>query len=233
MSNARAERSPTDNAVADSPPASASDSVSIGQDKRLYAVGKRAFDLVLGALALLASMPIWLVAAIAVKLTSHGPILYGQTRCGRDGRAFTCYKFRTMIVGAHEMRGDLLEQHPMSGPVFKLPNDPRMTPIGRWLRKLSIDELPQLINVLLGDMSIVGPRPAIPEEVAQYTPRERIRLSVKPGLTCLWQVSGRSNISFDQWIEMDIEYIVQRGFWLDCWIVARTVPAVLKTQGAY
>ncbi len=199
----------------------------------VYGVAKRCFDLIFALLLLCFCSPIWLTAALLVKLTSAGPLLYGQTRCGRGGRHFTCYKFRTMHDGAHERRHELLHMNEMSGPVFKVPNDPRVTAIGRRLRKLSIDEIPQLLNVLRGEMSIVGPRPAIPEEVAQYTPRQLGRLGVKPGLTCLWQVSGRSSIGFERWMELDLEYIARRSFWYDLRIVLRTVPAVLSGRGAY
>jgi lipopolysaccharide/colanic/teichoic acid biosynthesis glycosyltransferase len=202
-------------------------------DSRWYSSLKRTFDIAFALGLGLFTAPIWMVAALLIKLTSRGPIIYRQTRCGRGGRHFTCYKFRTMQNGAHERRHELLHLNHMSGPVFKAVNDPRVTPLGRWLRKTSIDELPQLINVLRGEMSIVGPRPAIPEEVAQYTPVHQQRLRVKPGLTCIWQVSGRSAIGFERWMALDLEYVRRRGFWYDCRIVARTVPAVLRGRGAY
>jgi exopolysaccharide biosynthesis polyprenyl glycosylphosphotransferase len=199
---------------------------------RRYAVAKRALDIVVSALLLGMLSPLFALVALLIKVTTHGPVFFAQQRCGRNGRTFRCYKFRTMVQGAEIMKESLLTRNEMTGPVFKIRNDPRITPLGRVLRKTSIDELPQLWNVLRGDMSLVGPRPPLPEEVATYTPREHIRLSVPPGLTCLWQVSGRSDLDFDRWIELDIEYIRRRCFWYDLWLLVRTVPAVLTGRGA-
>jgi lipopolysaccharide/colanic/teichoic acid biosynthesis glycosyltransferase len=165
-------------------------------------------------------------------MTSPGPILFRQTRLGRAGQPFTCYKFRSMTVSAESEKADLLHLNEANGPVFKVRNDPRMTRAGKWLRRLSIDELPQLINVLVGEMSLVGPRPPLPDEVAKYEPRQRGRLAVKPELTCIWQVSGRSNIGFEEWIELDLEYIRKRGIWLDVTLIVLTIPAVLRARGA-
>ncbi|MHB8578027.1 MAG: sugar transferase [Dehalococcoidia bacterium] len=201
--------------------------------RRTYAVVKRGFDIVFGLALLLLSAPVWLAAVLLIRVSSRGPVLYGQRRCGPDGRLFTCYKFRTMVAGAHDRRHELHAHHQLDGPILKLPEDPRVTRLGRWLRRSSIDELPQLLNVLRGEMSIVGPRPAIPEEVVQYSAYQSGRLAVKPGLTCLWQVSGRSTIRFEHWIELDLEYIRRRGFCYDCWLVLRTIPAVLTGKGAY
>ena len=201
-------------------------------DPRGYAVAKRAID-ILGALALLAlTLPLWLVASVMVRMTSPGPILFRQTRLGRAGQPFTCYKFRSMTVSAESEKADLLHLNETDGPVFKVRNDPRVTRAGKWLRRLSIDELPQLINVLVGEMSLVGPRPPLPDEVAKYEPRQRGRLAVKPGLTCIWQVSGRSNIGFEEWVELDLEYIRKRGIWLDVTLIVLTIPAVLRARGA-
>ncbi len=197
-----------------------------------YEVAKRAFDITF-ALALAAVLaPVWITAAVLVKLTSPGPVLFRQRRCGRNGRTFEFYKFRTMVDGAEGMKADLLHLNEVDGPVFKMRNDPRVTWVGRWLRRASIDEVPNLINVVQGHMSVVGPRPPVPQEVALYRPRDLQRLSVKPGLTCLWQVSGRSTVGFDQWMELDLAYIRSRSFWLDLMIVVRTVPAVLRGTGA-
>ncbi|HLZ72509.1 MAG TPA: sugar transferase [Dehalococcoidia bacterium] len=198
-----------------------------------YAFSKRCFDLVFGMLLLVGSLPLWLLAAVLIRLSSRGPVVYGQIRIGKDGEPFTCYKFRTMIEGAHEQRHELLCQNQMDGPVFKTPDDPRVTRVGRWLRKASIDELPQFINVLRGEMSIVGPRPQSPEEVERYGPLDWGRLAVKPGMTCIWQVSGRCLVGETARMQMDLEYVRRAGFLFDCGLVLRTVPAVISARGAY
>jgi exopolysaccharide biosynthesis polyprenyl glycosylphosphotransferase len=195
--------------------------------------GKRTLDVVVASILLLLSLPVLAVAALAIKLTSRGPVLFRSTRCGRDGEPFTFFKLRSMYCGAHTMRHTLLHLNEVDGPVFKLANDPRITRVGRFIRRTSIDELPQLWNVVRGDMSLVGPRPPIPEEVEQYTASQMRRLSVKPGLTCLWQVSGRSDLSFDEWVRLDLDYISSRSFSLDLRILVRTLPAVLSCRGAY
>jgi len=183
---------------------------------------------------LVVTSPVFLAAAIGIKLTSPGPVIFCQQRGGKHGRPFTMYKFRTMGTNAEMLRAELAAQNEMSGPVFKVGNDPRVTPIGRWLRKTSIDELPQLLNVLKGDMSLVGPRPLPLYEVAQFeNSAQRRRLSVKPGLTCLWQISGRSNVtSFEDWVKLDLTYIDNWSIWLDLKILFKTVPAVLFGSGA-
>jgi exopolysaccharide biosynthesis polyprenyl glycosylphosphotransferase len=201
-------------------------------ERRLYAVAKRLFDCVLASVLLVLSAPLWVAAAALIRLTSPGPILFRQRRCGRWGREFTCYKFRTMFEGAELTRRQLEALNEVDGPVFKIRDDPRVTRVGRFLRRSSIDELPQLWNVLRGDMSIVGPRPPLPEEVARYRPRDLQRLAVTPGLTCLWQIKGRSQIKFDEWVRLDLEYIRRRSLWLDFVIVLRTIPAVLSGRGA-
>ena len=198
----------------------------------VYEFAKRVFDIVLSATALLLLLPLWVAIVLIIRLTSHGPAIFAQTRSGKDGRPFTCYKFRTMVSDAETLRHQLLHLNEMSGPVFKIRHDPRKTTVGRILRKTSLDELPQLLNVLRGDMSIVGPRPPLPAEVAEYTPHQAQRLAVKPGLTCLWQVSGRNLIDFDEWVELDIAYIKRRSFWYDITLILRTIPAVLSTKGA-
>lgn len=195
-------------------------------------VMKRALDVAISSTLLVLAAPVVLLIALAIKISSSGGILYSQTRCGLNGRRFTLYKFRTMIEGAEEKKRDLLHLNEMDGPVFKVRRDPRVTPLGRVLRRFSLDELPQLWNVLRGDMSLVGPRPPIPEEVAQYQRWQRRRLSMKPGLTCLWQISGRNTLDFDRWIELDLEYIDSWSPWLDLKILAKTVPAVLSGRGA-
>ena len=167
-----------------------------------------------------------------VKLSSRGPILFRQTRCGLNGRKFSLYKFRSMYVGAEMRKKELERQNIMGGPVFKMKRDPRVTRFGRFMRRFSIDELPQLFNVLRGDMSLVGPRPPIPDEVDMYETWHRRRLSMKPGLTCIWQVSGRNKVDFEQWMDMDLQYIDSFSLWLDFKILFRTVFVVLTGYGA-
>lgn len=194
---------------------------------------KRVVD-VLAALVLLAvSAVLWPVIALAVRLSSPGPVLFRQVRHGRGGRPFELLKFRTMVADAEKRRSDVAHLNVIpDGPAFKAPDDPRVTAVGRWLRRWSLDELPQLVNVLRGDMALVGPRPAIPEEVAQYAPWQRRRLAMKPGLTCLWQISGRSDLDFSTWMELDLAYIDHWSLWLDLKILLLTVPAVLAGRGA-
>lgn len=193
---------------------------------------KRLIDLGLSSLLLLLGLPIALLVAIAVKLSSGGRVLFRQTRCGLNGRTFTLYKFRTMVEGAEERQRDLAHLNEMDGPVFKVKGDPRVTWLGRFLRKFSLDELPQFWNVLKGDMSLVGPRPPVPEEVARYERWQRRRLAMKPGLTCLWQISGRNELEFQRWMELDLEYIDSWSPWLDLKILAKTIPVVLSGKGA-
>jgi exopolysaccharide biosynthesis polyprenyl glycosylphosphotransferase len=198
----------------------------------LQLVVKRAVDLTLSLFVFLLTLPIQVLAAIAIRLSSSGPIFFQQMRCGLNGRHFTLVKFRTMESGAEEKLHEISHLNEMSGPVFKASNDPRRTMVGRLLRRLSIDELPQLWNVIVGDMSLVGPRPPLPEEVSRYEPWQRRRLSMKPGLTCLWQISGRSEVDFDRWMELDLKYIDTWTPMLDLKILAKTVPAVLLGRGA-
>jgi exopolysaccharide biosynthesis polyprenyl glycosylphosphotransferase len=193
---------------------------------------KRLLDVSVSMLILALSLPIILIAAIAIRLSSPGSVLFKQERLGLNGRIFTLYKFRTMIEDAHQRREEVSHLNEMKGPVFKAKADPRITSVGRFLRKFSLDELPQLWNVLKGDMSLVGPRPPIPEEVEAYHRWHRRRLSMKPGLTCLWQVSGRNNVDFDRWMELDLQYIDNWSPALDLKILLRTIPAVLSGKGA-
>ncbi len=195
-------------------------------------VAKRAFDVVTAALILVLSSPLLLAAAIAIKLEDGGPILFRQERVGRGGRSFTLTKLRTMVVNADEMKADLLDQSEVDGPLFKMTNDPRITRSGRLLRKLSIDELPQLVAVLRGTMSMVGPRPALPDEVAQWDGELRDRLRVLPGLTGMWQVSGRSDTSFEQYRRLDLYYVDNWSLGHDLRICAKTVGVVLTGRGA-
>jgi exopolysaccharide biosynthesis polyprenyl glycosylphosphotransferase len=194
---------------------------------------KRLVDIVVAAIGLIVfSLPLLLIA-VAIKLSSRGPVLFKQIRCGLNGRRFTLHKFRTMYEGSDERLDEVAHLNEVDGPAFKARHDPRVTPVGRVLRRLSVDELPQLVNVLKGDMSLVGPRPPIPEEVAHYQRWQRRRLSMKPGLTGLWQVSGRAGLDdFNSWITLDLTYIDQWSLWLDLKIMLKTIPAVLSTQGA-
>ncbi|MGA7614905.1 MAG: sugar transferase [Thermoanaerobaculia bacterium] len=194
---------------------------------------KRAIDVVLSAVLLILAAPVVGISALIIKLSSPGGVLFKQERIGLNGRIFTLYKFRTMIADAHQRRIDFEHLNEMSGPVFKVKNDPRVTPVGKILRKFSLDEIPQLWNVLRGDMSIVGPRPPIPEEVWRYQTWQRRRLSMKPGLTCLWQVSGRNNVDFDRWMQLDLQYIDNWSPILDLKIMLRTIPVVLSGRGAF
>ena len=193
---------------------------------------KRLLDVGVSLLLLMLATPIIVLAAIAIKLTSPGSVLFKQERIGLNGRIFTLYKFRTMIENASQRREEVNHLNQMTGPVFKAAADPRVTTVGRILRKFSLDELPQLWNVLRGDMSLVGPRPPIPEEVRSYHRWHRRRLSMKPGLTCLWQISGRNNVDFDRWMKLDLQYIDNWSPSLDLKILLRTIPAVLSGRGA-
>ncbi len=186
----------------------------------------------IGALVgLILFLPIMIAAAIAIKIDSRGPIFFKQTRSGINGRTFKLWKFRTMVIEAEKKKAGLLAKNEMSGPVFKITNDPRVTKVGRYLRKYSIDEFPQFMNVLTGDMSLVGPRPPLPAEVADFEPWQHRKLSVKPGLTCLWQAGGRNDIDFEDWMKMDLKYIDDWSLWEDTKIIARTIPTVLKGSG--
>ncbi len=198
-----------------------------------YCFAKRAFDLLFAFVILFFTWPIMAIAALMVKLTSRGPVIFRQVRVGRGGRYFTCYKFRSMCADAEDQKRTLMHLNEVDGPVFKIKRDPRITRVGAFLRKFSIDELPQLFNVIKGDMSVVGPRPPIPTEVETYNARERGRLAVQPGLTCLWQISGRSNVSFERWIELDLMYIDNMSFFNDLGIVVKTIPAVITGAGAH
>lgn len=193
---------------------------------------RRSIDIVVASLALAAVSPVMASAAIAVRCSSPGPILFRQQRAGLGGRTFEFFKFRTMRDGSDREKEQLLEFNEQSGPVFKMTNDPRITSVGRILRRTSIDELPQLWNVLRGDMTLIGPRPPIPAEVADYERWQRGRLDVPAGLTCLWQVSGRSDIQFDDWVRMDIRYGRKPSVWTDLRILLKTFPAVLSCRGA-
>lgn len=197
-------------------------------------VTKRAFDLFISGVALALLSPLFALIAILIKLEDSGPILFRQVRVGRHGRKFLMLKFRSMRVGAETRLNDLLAKNKHElGVTFKLKNDPRVTVVGKWMRRCSFDELPQLRNVFRGDMSLVGPRPPIPREVALYTLADRRRLAVKPGITCIWQISGRAEIDFRGQVQLDVRYIESRSFWQDIKILCKTIPAVLSGNGAY
>ena len=193
---------------------------------------RRIFDFAGSIIMIIFLSPVFLAVTLAILLDSRGPAIYRQLRCGLNGRRFTFYKFRSMVQGAEIRKGDLLAHNLMDGPVFKMKNDPRVTRVGRFLRKTSLDELPQLFNVLRGNMSFVGPRPPIPEEVEKYEGWQRRRLSMKPGITGLWQVSGRNQIDFHQWMKLDLEYIDNWSIWLDFKILFKTILVVLLGKGA-
>jgi exopolysaccharide biosynthesis polyprenyl glycosylphosphotransferase len=194
---------------------------------------KRAFDLVLGGLFGLVGLPLWALISLAIKLDSPGPVLFAQTRIGKNGAPFRCFKFRSMVADAEELRPDLGDLNEASGPLFKLRNDPRRTRIGRMIRRYSLDEMPQLLNVLRGEMSLVGPRPNLPGEVEQYQEWHKKRLTVSPGMTGLWQVSGRSDLTFDEMVLLDIYYVENWNLAQDLGILIRSIPAVLHARGAY
>jgi exopolysaccharide biosynthesis polyprenyl glycosylphosphotransferase len=198
-----------------------------------YRFAKRAFDLVVGGAILLMLVPVIPLVALMIRLDSPGPVFYRQDRVGRGGRLFKFYKFRSMRADSDRMRADLEQRNEQSGPVFKIKNDPRITAVGQFLRRSSLDEIPQIFNVLKGDMSIVGPRPALPGEVAKYEAWHRRRLDVKPGITCLWQVAGRNQVGFDEWMRLDIEYMTHRSVRADVEIFLKTIPAVIARRGAY
>jgi len=191
------------------------------------------FDVALASVLLVLLSPLLLSIAVAILVsTPGGPVIFRQRRAGLHGRQFWMLKFRSMQIGADEIKATLADYNEMDGPAFKMSNDPRVTRFGRFLRKTSLDELPQLWNILRGDMSFVGPRPVPVEEVEQYEPWQRRRLSMKPGLTCLWQVSGRNELTFDEWMRLDLEYIDNWSLWLDLKIAIKTIPAVLLGRGA-
>ncbi len=203
------------------------------EESLFYLISKRIIDIVGSLLGIILLSPLFLVVSILIKLEDpKGKVFFVQVRNGKYPKTFKMYKFRSMVHNAEELLNDLMEQNEQTGPVFKIKEDPRITKVGKFIRKTSIDELPQLFNVLKGDMSLVGPRPPIPHEVDQYNSYQMQRLAVKPGLTCIWQVSGRNNIGFDEWVEMDIEYIRTRNLLLDIKLIFRTVFVLLGDENA-
>lgn len=208
-------------------------SLSSAPESELLLFLKRVLDVVAATFSLVLLSPILAVLAAAIRITSPGEVLFRQTRCGLGGRRFTLYKLRSMVNNAEQLRAELHQLNELDGPAFKISDDPRITPVGRLLRRFSLDELPQLWNILRGDMSFVGPRPAIPDEVDQYEPWQRRRLRMRPGLTCIWVIEGRNNIDFHRWIQLDLAYIDNWSLWLDCKIFLRTIPIVICGRGAY
>ena len=219
--------------VSDSVPAGEMDEIPKVTENRLYFIMKRITDIIVALLLFILFLPIVPVVAILIRLDSPGAIMFKQKRVGKNGRIFDFYKFRSMVHGAENVIGALRPLSAGDGPVFKLKHDPRVTPVGRFLRRSSLDELPQLLNVLKGDMSIVGPRPNLPSEVSHYLPWQKRRLDVTPGITCLWQITGRSHIGFQEWMRLDLEYIRKRSYATDLKIMLKTIPAVIARKGAY
>jgi lipopolysaccharide/colanic/teichoic acid biosynthesis glycosyltransferase len=221
----------------DSPPTIAVDTLYVPttpvEETLAFRAAKRAFDLVVALAAVIAFAPIMIVVAAIIVIEDKGPILYRQPRVGRYGVPFWFYKFRSMRVDADKIRAELLKHSDAAGAAFKMKNDPRITRIGRFIRKFSIDEMPQLFSVIAGHMSIVGPRPHLGVEVSTYNPEQFGRLLVRPGLLCLREISGRSNLSFEEWVRLDLEYVRTRSLWLDLKIFCLAIPAVLKGDGAY
>ena len=205
----------------------------VSNESAFYLVSKRIIDIVGSLCGIILLSPVFLIVAILIKLEDpKGKIFFAQERNGQYPKTFKMYKFRSMVHNAEELLKDLMDRNEQTGPVFKINDDPRITKVGKFIRKTSIDELPQLFNVLKGDMSLVGPRPPIPHEVEQYNSYQMQRLAVKPGLTCIWQVSGRNNIGFDEWVEMDIEYIKTRNLWLDIKLIFKTVGVLFGDDNA-
>ena len=205
----------------------------LAKESILYSVTKRLIDIVGSLCGIILLSPLFLIVAILIKLEDpKGKVFFAQERNGRYPKTFKMYKFRSMVHNAEDLLKDLMDRNEQTGPVFKINDDPRITKVGKVIRKTSIDELPQLFNVLKGDMSLVGPRPPIPHEVDQYNSYQMQRLAVKPGLTCIWQVSGRNNIGFDEWVEMDIEYIKTRNLWLDIKLIFKTVGVLFGDDNA-
>ena len=204
------------------------------QHRYIYRTAKRVFDFVASLIGLVILSPVFLMVAIAIKLEDpKGPVFYSQVRLGKQQRAFRMYKFRSMVVDADKKLKKLLNHNDVEGPMFKMKEDPRVTRVGRFIRKYSVDELPQLVNVLLGQMSLVGPRPPLPREVAEYTEFDKQRLTVKPGCTGLWQVTVRNKVGFEEMVRLDLKYINQRSVWVDLAVLCKTVLVFFKPNGAY
>jgi len=202
------------------------------KESLFYLFCKRMMDMVAAILALILLSPMLIVVAILIKIESDGPIIFKQERVGLRGKYFNIYKFRSMVINAEKLKKKLESQNEMSGPMFKIKNDPRVTRVGRFIRKTSIDEFPQFLNVLKGEMSLVGPRPSLPNEVEKFEPWMLKRLTIKPGLTCYWQVSGRNNIGFQEWMKMDICYVNKRNLWIDIKLIFKTLRVLFGDENA-
>ena len=194
---------------------------SIGKEQ-IYELVKRIIDIICSLIALIVLMPILILVAIIIKIESNGPIIFAQHRVGKAGKLFKMYKFRSMVSNAEELKENLTKENERTGPMFKIKNDPRITRMGKFVRKTSIDELPQLVNILKGDMSIVGPRPSLPDEVKEFEDWMLQRLNVRPGLTCYWQVAGRNDIEFEEWMKLDIKYVEERNCLIDIILIMKT-----------
>lgn len=199
----------------------------------IYHTVKRSFDLVMATIGLILLSPIMLWISFLIKKEDHGPVFYKQVRVGKNGKTFQMYKFRSMFVNADQMLDKLKAQNDVNGPMFKMKNDPRITKIGHFIRKHSLDELPQFFNVIKGDMSLVGPRPPLPSEVAEYSEYDKQRLYVIPGCTGLWQATERNEVGFNEMVQLDIEYIKRANVWFDLWIIWKTVEIMVKPNGSY
>ncbi|EOU1118095.1 sugar transferase [Clostridium perfringens] len=207
--------------------------IKADRGNRIYLFFKRAIDILGSGFGLIILSPVFLIVAIAIKIEdSKGSVLFSQKRVGHYGKEFNMYKFRSMVSNAEELKAKLMEQNEMSGPMFKMKHDPRITRVGKFIRKTSIDELPQLINILKGEMSLVGPRPSLPKEVAKFESWMLERLEVKPGLTCYWQVMGRNDIDFEDWMKLDIKYVHDRNFWLDIKLIFKTFFVLFGDESA-
>ncbi|MDD6628959.1 MAG: sugar transferase [Lachnospiraceae bacterium] len=199
----------------------------------IYKFIKRFFDILLSMIALLCLSPVFLLTILAIKIEDGGPAFFTQLRAGKDMKPFKMYKFRSMYVNADEKLQELLQKNEQTGHAFKIKNDPRITKVGKFIRKVSIDELPQLINIIKGDMSIVGPRPILTWQMEECNDYEKQRLIVQPGLTCYWQISGRANIEWEEWVELDLNYIQDMSLWTDIKMIVKTIPEVFTSEGAY
>ncbi|MDM0473303.1 sugar transferase [Clostridium perfringens] len=207
--------------------------IKVDDSNRIYLFFKRIIDIFGSAFGLIILSPLFLIIVIAIKIEdSKGSVLFSQKRVGQYGKEFNMYKFRSMVSNAEELKAKLMAQNEMSGPMFKMKHDPRITKVGKFIRKTSIDELPQLINILKGEMSLVGPRPSLPKEVAKFEPWMLERLEVKPGLTCYWQVMGRNDIDFEDWMKLDIKYVHDRNFWLDIKLIFKTFFVLFGDESA-
>ena len=211
----------------------AQEDIIVPNENKVYLFLKRLIDIVGSGLGILILIPVFLIIGILIKLEDpKGSVFFSQKRNGLNGKEFNMYKFRSMVHNAEDLLESLMSKNEMDGPVFKIKDDPRITKIGKFIRKTSLDELPQLFNVLKGDMSLVGPRPPIPREVIQYNTYQFQRLLVKPGITCYWQISGRNNIDFDEWVELDLKYIKERNLFKDIYIILMTLPVLLGDKNA-